>query len=66
MAISPLPTADTYDDDDPSIPDLLDLNDWMLEFEPDYYAVIKYLPGIPFCRMGRLLWELRGRPDIRG
>ena len=45
---------------------MFDLNDWMLEFEPDYYAVIKYLPGIPFCEMGRKLWELRGRPDIRG
>jgi hypothetical protein len=59
-------TDDGYDDEDNSIPDLIELNDWMVECEPAYYAAIKYLPGISFCRLARKLWELRGRPDIRG
>lgn len=53
------------DDDDPSIPDVFDLNDWLYDTNRTVWDVLRYVTYSSFYTAALNIWRQAGSPNIR-
>lgn len=53
------------DDEDPTIPDVIELDGWLRDTDEKTWGVLRYTTYETFYKAALVIWRARGSPDIR-